>query len=91
MKIDFSQKILGPTGEDLNLTLGEVALKSLNSTPKNGSLSLSDALKRGNLALSVCNGGEHELDVEDVSLIRSLLVEVYTPIIVSRAAQMLDA
>lgn len=88
MKIDFSQKIIGPDGAELDIHLGQVALQALNSTKE--ALSLDQAVRRGTLALLVANGGEHDVSPEDVTLIRSLLAAVWTPVIVTRAATMLD-
>lgn len=88
MKIDFSQKITGPDGTELEFHLGAVALAALNS-PEKEPLSLDEAVRRGTLALLVANGGEHEVTPEDAVLIRSLLPRVWAPVIVARAAMML--
>lgn len=88
MKIDFSQKITGPDGEELEFHLGAVALAALNA-PEKEPLSLDDAVRRGNLALMVANGGEHEVLPEDAGLIRRLLPKVWAPVVVARAAMML--
>lgn len=89
MKIDFSQKITGPDGKELDFHLGQVALNALNA-PDKEPLSLDQAVKRGNLAIMVSDGGEHEVTPEEASLIRSLLPRVWAPVIVARAAKMLD-
>lgn len=88
MKIDFSQKIKGPDGKETDVDLAQVALAALNNTKE--ALSLDQSMKRGNLALKVAGGGEHEVTPEDVTLIRSLLSAVWSPITVARAAAMLD-
>ncbi len=88
MKIDFSQKITGPDGGELGPHLGQIALGALNSTKE--PLSLEQSMKRGNLAIKVAEGGEHEVTPEDVALIRSLLATVWNPVVVARAAAMLD-
>lgn len=89
MKIDFSQKITGPDGMELDFHLGQVALNALNA-PEKEPLSLDQAIRRGNLAIAVSDGGEHEVTPEDASLIRSLLPKVWAPVVVARAAKMLD-
>lgn len=89
MKIDFSQKIVGPDNKELDMTLGQCALAALNSTGDEP-LTYDQAVKRGNLALLVAEGGEHEIPPEDASLIRSLLPSAWTPIVVARAARMLE-
>lgn len=89
MKINFSQKITGPDGTELEFHLGAVALSALNAAGKEP-LSLDQAMKRGNLALMVADGGEHEITPEDATLIRSLLPAVWAPVVVARAARMLD-
>jgi len=89
MKIDFSQKITGPDGKELEFHLGAVALNALNA-PGKEPLSLDQAMKRGNLALTVADGGEHEITPEDAALIRSLLPTVWAPVVVARAAKMLE-
>jgi hypothetical protein len=89
MKIDFSQKIAGPDGKELDIHLGQVALNALNA-PEREPLSLDQAIKRGSLALTVADGGEHEITPEDASLIRSLLPKTWAPVVVARAAKMLE-
>jgi len=89
MKIDFSQKITAPDGTELEFHLGSVALAALNA-PEKEPLPLDQAIRRGTLALMVANGGEHEVAPEDAVLIRSLLPKVWAPVVVARAAKMLD-
>jgi len=89
MKINFSQKIIGPDGKELDLHLGQVALNALNA-PEKEPLSLDAAIKRGNLGLMVADGGEHDVTPEEASLIRSLLPKIWSPVVVARAAKMLE-
>ena len=89
MKIDFSQKIVGPDGKELDMHLGQVALAALNA-PEKEPMSLDAAIRRGNLALKVAEGGAHEISPEDATLIRSLLPKVWAPVVVARAAKMLE-
>lgn len=89
MKIDFSQKIAGPDGKKLDFHLGQVALAALNS-PEKDPLGLDVAVKRGNLAIMVADGGEHEITPEDAALIRQLLPKVWSPVVVARAAKILE-
>ena len=91
MKIDFSQSIIGPDGEDLGFHLGKVALSALNAPPaKDVVLALDMATRRGNLALLVAGGGEHDISPEDSALIRSLLPNAWSPVVVARAAKLLE-
>jgi hypothetical protein len=64
-------------------------LSALNA-PQKEPLSLGQAIKRGNLVLAVADGGEHEITPEDTSLIRSLLPKTWAPVVVARAAKMLE-
>jgi hypothetical protein len=89
MKIDFSQKITGPDGNELDFHLGQVALNALNA-PGKEPLPFDQAILRGNLALKVADGGEHETTPEEAALIRSLLPNVWAPVVVARAAKMLE-
>lgn len=89
MKIDFSQKIKGPDGNDAGIHLGQVAVNALNTSEKEP-LSLDQSMRRGTLALLVAKGGEHEVLPEDVGMIRTLLPLVWSPIVVAQAAKMLE-
>jgi len=89
MKIDFSQKIMGPDGNDAGIHLGQVAVNALNA-PGTDPLPLDQSLRRGTLALKVAKGGEHDVLPEDAGLIRELLPKAWAPIVVAQAAKMLE-
>lgn len=93
MKINFDQTFKGVAGPGAeNLNLASVSFQALNATPPDAraSLSLDEAWKRGKLAMKIMDGGEHDLSVDDLALIRRQLPLVWTPIIVAQAADMLD-
>ncbi|MCV0395482.1 MAG: hypothetical protein K5872_22300 [Rhizobiaceae bacterium] len=89
MKIDFSQPIVLPLGEESGLTLGKVALAALNA-PSREPLSIVEAMKRGNLAIRVAEGGDHEITPEEATLIRGQLPHAWAPVVVAIAAKMLE-
>jgi hypothetical protein len=90
MKVDFSQTFRGVNGD--GLTLGAVASAALNAQAPNQRepLDLATAMKRGDLALRVMEGGEHEISVDDAALVRSLLTLAWAPVIVAQAGKMLE-
>lgn len=88
MKINFSQKIMGPDGSDSGFTLGQVAVNALNA-PEREPLALDQSMRRGILALKVIKGGVHDILPEDAGLIREQLPKAWAPIVVAQAAEML--
>ena len=97
MLIDFSQTFTLPDGKAFTdadgskLSLGKIALQSLNATGQaREPLPLSEAMRRGSLAIKVAGGGKHEISVEDAALIRQTLPNFWSPIVVALAAQALD-
>jgi hypothetical protein len=91
MKIDFDQKFIN-VGEN-SPTLGFVSVHSLNSLhpDQQGRLPLEDHVRRGNLALTISNGGKIDMSVDDLALIRQQLpLSGFTPIVVAQAAKMLE-
>ena len=92
MKIDFSQKFTIPGGKELDLHLGQITLQALNSLPQQqaGPLPLNEAVKRGNLAIQVAEGGEHDITPEDAAMIRKNLPNVRSPVVVALAAKALE-
>lgn len=89
MKVDFSQKIMGPDGNDAGIHLGQVAVNALNA-PEKEPLPFDQSVRRGNLALKVAKGGEHDILPEDAGMIRDLLPRAWAPIVVAQAAKMLE-
>lgn len=94
MKIDFGQKFDGLDGDEAEkITLASVVYSCLNFVNPNTreSLPLDEAVRRGNLALRLKKGGAQEVDVDEISLIRSTLsTMLFKPFIIAQAAAMVD-
>ncbi|MEX0408152.1 hypothetical protein ABGN05_21050 [Aquibium sp. LZ166] len=89
MKINFSQTVMAPNGEELDVNLGQISVMALNA-PEKEPLGLDESIRRGSLALKVKDGGEIEIKPEDAAMIRKNLPKAWAPFIVAQAAQMLD-
>lgn len=91
MKINLDQTFKHVPEAD-KLTLGLVAFQALNAQLPNQRepLPLDESMKRGGLALKVIDGGEVDMSVDDLAMIRRQLPLAWAPIIVAQAAEMLD-
>jgi len=96
MKVDFSQPILGLDNTELRgpdgdkLTLSEICSKALiNANFEN--IDADTKQKRGNLALKIYNTEEPiQLKVEEISLIKETVAQIWSPLVIARAFPLLD-
>lgn len=97
MKINFDQKLLGidditvlkVSGSSDPLTLKKVCIKALTSlNPADVSITGDDKYQRFKLALKIEKG--EELGVDEVSLLKKLVGQIWSPLVVGRAWDMLD-
>lgn len=97
MKIDFSTILYDfdgrphklPTGEDV--TLSSVAVGALSTVfPDEVGLSGADKYKRYELALAINKKKLVELQVEDVTLIKTVIGKAYGPVIVGPAYDVIE-
>jgi hypothetical protein len=91
MKIDFSAAIKDLDGEavkdgEKDATLGRVACTALlASYADEQNLAAEDKVKRFRLAEVAARGGEQEMKVDDVALVKTLIGKAFAPLIVGRA------
>lgn len=100
MKIDFSKPILDLAGmpvkqteaaDSPDATLATVATGALMATfPDERELSGTDKAARFHLAMKLTNGGDVDLKVEDVALLKNLIGKAFGPLVVGRAYDLLD-
>ena len=96
MKIDFSAVIKDLAGEavkdgDKDATLGRVACTALlASYADEQNLAAEDKVKRFRLAEIAAKGGEREVKVEDVALIKQLIGKAFAPLVVGRAYDIIE-
>ena len=98
MKLDFSKKILGVKGEaikqqdETDMTLGGVTANALLSVfDSERNLDGASKAKRFKLAMRVIDGGEQDLQVEEVAEIKKVIALAYGPLIVGRAYEIIEA
>jgi len=96
MKIDFSAVIKDLDGEavkdgEKDATLGRVACTALlASYADEQNLAAEDKVKRFRLAEVAARGGEQEIKVDDVALIKTLIGKAFAPLIVARAYDIIE-
>ena len=96
MKIDFSAVIKDLDGDPVkdgekDATLGRVACSALlASYADEQGLRAEDKVKRFRLAEVAAKGGEQEMKVEDVALLKSLIGKAFAPLIVARAHDIIE-
>ena len=96
MKIDFSAVIKDLAGEAVkdgvkDATLGRVACTALlASYADEQNLAAEDKVKRFRLAEIAAKGGEREVKVEDVALIKQLIGKAFAPLVVARAYDIIE-
>ena len=96
MKIDFSAVIKDLDGEavkdgEKDATLGRVACTALlASYADEQDLAAEDKVKRFRLAEVAARGGEQEIKVDDVALIKTLIGKAFAPLIVGRAYDIIE-
>jgi hypothetical protein len=96
MKIDFSAVIKDLDGDavkdgEKDATLGRVACTALlASYADEQSLVAEDKVKRFRLAEVAARGGEQEMKIDDVALIKTLIGKAFAPLIVGRAYDIIE-
>lgn len=96
MKIDFSAVIKDLDGDavkdgERDATLGRVACAALLATyADEQNLAAEDKVKRFRLAEIASKGGEQEIKVDDVALIKKLIGKAFAPLIVARAYDIIE-
>lgn len=70
------------------VTLGTFAMRALAAPEPN--LAQEEALKRGQLALSVYKSSSAQLTVEEIGTIKKLIAKNFSPLVVVRAFAILD-
>jgi hypothetical protein len=96
MKIDFSAVIKDLDGDPVkdgekDATLGRVACTALlASYADEQNLAAEDKVRRFRLAEIAAKGGEREVKVEDVALIKQLIGKAFAPLVVARAYDIIE-
>ncbi|SMF65992.1 hypothetical protein SAMN02982989_3429 [Xaviernesmea oryzae] len=100
MKVDFSKPILNLDGSPLEmdgkvLTLSSVATNALLMTvqdqPDGKRPDPDEAVKKYALAMDIHNAkGPINLDAEEAVLLKRLIVNIYGPLVVGRAYEMIE-
>jgi len=96
MKIDFSAVIKDLDGDavkdgEKDATLGRVACTALlASYADEQSLAAEDKVKRFRLAEVAARGGEQEMKIDDVALVKTLIGKAFAPLIVARAYDIIE-
>jgi hypothetical protein len=96
MKIDFSAVIKDLDGEavkdgEKDATLGRVACTALlASYADEPNLAAEDKVKRFRLAEVAARGGEQEMKIDDVALVKTLIGKAFAPLIVARAYDIIE-
>lgn len=102
MKVNFDAKILDLKNEPVkdddgktDATLGTVSAKVLLAvfpdeaqTPAKEQMKLKVA--RYELAKAVSKGGEQDVSVEDVAILKELMARAYGPLVVGRCYELID-
>lgn len=90
MKIDFSQPILHIDGTDTGLTLGTASIQAMITPwPGDQDMPATDKVRLFDISLKVHAGGEIDLPVEDLALLKARIGKVSPQLVVGRAYAML--
>jgi hypothetical protein len=96
MKLDFSQIITDLKGEPIKgsddaLTLGEVTSTTMIAImPDDQSLTAEDKVKMFRIAQLAVKGGEQELKIEDIGLLKKRIGKMYGALIVGRVFDLIE-
>lgn len=96
MKINFKQKIKNFDDTDAvdesgkQVTLDVVCINALMSNNPEERVSGDEKLKRYDLALKIKNSNELNLSSEDITLLKKLIGNVYSTLIVGQSYKMLE-
>jgi len=95
MKVNFSEVFVDLDGDVITdngkpVTLGKMAAQALLATDPNAPESGDEKARAYSVALTANRGGEAELDIEDVALIKQKIGKYMTAIIVGQAFRMLE-
>lgn len=97
MKLNFSTPILDLeakpiVAKDKPVTLGSVVIEALMATfPDEANLPGADKVKRFSLGMAVTKGGEQDISVDDVVLLKTLIGKAYGPLVVGRVYELIEA
>jgi hypothetical protein len=96
MKVDFGSEITDLKGKPLpngdgNLTLGDIACTALiNVLGDDQAMSGDDKVKLFRLAQLASEGGEQDVKVEDVALLKKRVAKMYGALVVGRVFDLLE-
>lgn len=96
MKVNFSQPLKNLNGDslkddkDVAIPLGTVCTNALMMTIQGDKADGVEKVKRYDLATRIHSGGEVEVSVEDVALIKKMIGEGYGALVVGQAYKMLE-
>jgi hypothetical protein len=76
--------------EEKTITLGWATFQALNMVDQGDHLNYTDAVKRGQLGLTVLGKSSVELTSEEITLIKTQLAKHYSPLVTTRAVALLD-
>jgi len=96
MKVNFSQPLKDLEGNTLNnekgkgVFLNTVCANALIASPENNKVDGVEKVKRYELAKKIMGGGDIDVSVEELALIKELLGTSYGVLVVGQAYKMLD-
>jgi hypothetical protein len=97
MRIEFTQELKDISGSNIvdddgkNVTLATVAIGSLLAITENtNTLSGTKKAHRGVLAHEIYTKNVVDMEIEDVAMLKECIAEVYGPLVVFRAYELLD-
>jgi len=94
MKVNLSTLVTDPRGVPVkdgneDLTVGNVCASAL-LTPDGKDQEANEKVKRFKLAMRVVEGGEQDLSMEEIVLLKTLIGKHYAPLIVGRTYEVLE-
>ena len=96
MKIDFNAPIRDAAGNAMSDGDNPATLASISSgalfapLPNDHKLEPARKAEYGALGIKLFEGGEHELKVEQIAMLKDRIGRVYAPLVVARAFELLD-
>lgn len=96
MKLDFSTAIRDLNGKPIQegetiITLGSVCSNALLALhPDEQTLPGEVKVRRFQLAVKIYNGGEQDVSVEELSILKTMVGKHYLPIVVGRVYEIIE-
>lgn len=95
MKVDFTKRMQSLESTDLTddsgpFTLARVACNALLAMRPDDKINGDEKARRYKLAVQLVDAGEVDLPAESIALTKKLIGEVYNPLIVGQAWEMLE-